>query len=350
MRRFLTGPAALSAVVALLPLPAYAGNNNAQPPAEEDEGELVLDEDEMEAAAPTPEPGAESGPVDDSSFLEDDDEQKADAAAGVGGAGGEAAGIEVLTPEEQQKIDEQMITVVQRQAFLNVYKDPDSGKTVRRFGLQPQIGLSVNDPFVRHYMVGAEFNFWLTNRMALGITGSGFFGAKTPAYDRIRFQDGLLLTANRYLWQASLNYLYEPFYGKISVFNRFLMHWEAYIQLGGGILHSRVIPRYEAIHEPFDNFNPQGNFAIGSRFYASSLDFVSFNIGVRTWIFPDTYEPQNRGPNDEAGPMGEQIDDPSLDDPANAKAAGVTKLAFNTVLFLGVSFYLPPRFSYSTRR
>lgn len=349
MRRFLTGPAALSAIVALLPLPAYAGNNgNVQPPGEEEEEDLVLDEDEMEAAAPPPTEG-DGGQPQDTSFLEEDDQQKADAAVGVGDAGASGE-IETLTEEDQEKIDEQMITVVQRQAFLNVYKDPDTGKTVRRFELEPQFGLSVNDPFVRHYSVGAEFNLWLTNRMALGLTGTGFFGVKTPAYDRVRFQNGLLLTANKYLWQASLNFMYEPFYGKISVFNRALMHWEAFLQVGGGLIHSRVIPRYEAIHDPFDNFNPQGNFTIGARFYASSIDYMSFNFGVRTWVFPDTYEPQNRGPNDEPGPMGEQIDNPALDDPDAAKSAGVTKIAFNTLLFIGVSFYLPPRFSYSTRR
>jgi outer membrane beta-barrel protein len=344
MRRFPTGPAALAAIVALLPLPAAASSNAPPPEQPAEEGELVLDEEEMEAEAPK-----SDGPQD-SSFLEEDSGTKAEAAAGVGEGGEAAAQVDAPTAEEQQKIDEQMITVVQRQAFLNVYKDPETGKVVRRFDLQPQVGLTVNDPFVRHYAVGAEINYWLSNRMALGLTGTGFFGVKTPAYERIRYQDGLLLTANRYLWQASLNFTYEPFYGKISVFNRFLMHWEAYLQLGGGLIHSRVIPRYEALHEPFDNFNPQGNFAIGSRFYASGLDFVSFNLGVRTWIFPDTYEPQNRGPNDAQGPMMEQIDNPALDDPAEAKAAGVKKVAFNTMFFVGVSFYLPPRFSYSTRR
>lgn len=341
MRRFLTGPAALTAVVVLLPLPAAA--NTFQPPDEE-EGELVLDEDEMEAAAPV----EDAGP-DDTSFLEEDDGAKADSAVGVGEAGASGE-LEEVSKEDQEKIDEAMITVVQRQAFLNVFQDPETGKTVRRIDLQPQFGLTVNDPFVRHYAAGAEFNFWLTNRMALGITGNAFFGVKTPAYERIRFQDGLLLTANKYVWQASLQWTYEPFYGKIAVFNRALMHWEAFFNLGGGLIQSQVIPRYEAIHEPFNNFNPQGNFALGSRFYVSNLDFVSFNIGVRTWIFPDTYEPPNRGPNDEPGPMGELIDDPSLDDPGAAKAAGVTKIAFNSMFFIGVSFYIPPRFSYSTRR
>jgi hypothetical protein len=69
---------------------------------------------------------------------------------------------------------------VQRQRFLKK----------KRFELQPQAGITVNDPFVRHYVVGAELNYWLTNRMAVGLTGTGFIGNKTSRYNNIRFQEG----------------------------------------------------------------------------------------------------------------------------------------------------------------
>lgn len=353
MRRLPTGPAIMLAASALLmPQLAFAANNNAEPPAEgedeivedpEDEGELVLDEEEMEAAP-------EEAPVGvgDDSFLDgpgedpvgDDQSLPGDGAAAEGGAAAE------IDPEEQQKIDEDAIVVVQRQAFLNVFKN-DEGKTVRRFELQPFVGLSVNDPFVRHYAVGAEFDFWLTNRMAIGLTGQAFFGNRTPAYDRIRFQNGLLLTANRSVWEASVTYLYEPIYGKVALFNRFMLHWEAYTQIGFGIIQTQVIPRFEAIHDPFNNFNPQGNFAIGSRFYVKDVDFFSFNFAVRNFIYLDRFEPTNRGPTSGAGAG---VNDPALDDPDAAKDEGDRRFAFNTMLYLGVSFYLPPKFQYSTRR
>ncbi len=365
MRRIFTGPAVLVAACALAPLPAFADDGNRQrdedvlfhsaegePPAEEapadDEDEIVLDEDEMEAAPDTPPDGGAGGEAGGGLDFLDEGGEGAETPGPEAAATADGAVAPEIDEDEQRKQDEQNITVVQRQAFLNVYKNED-GKTIRRFDLQPQVGLSVNDPFVRHYAVGAEFNFWLSNRMALGITGTGFFGAKTPAYDRIRFQNGLLLTANRNLWQASANFLYEPFYGKIAVFNRLLMHWEAYTQIGAGIIHTRVIPRFEALHDPFDNFNPQGNFAIGARFYASGLDFMSFNFGVRTFIFPDKFEPPNRGPATSGG-AGESVDNPALDDADAAKDAAETRISFSSIVMFGVSFYLPPTFRYSTRR
>jgi outer membrane beta-barrel protein len=346
MRRILTGPATLLAAWAILvPNIALAGNrheNGDESAPPEGEEELVIDESEMEA-----DPAPTTGEPTNDDFLDEGGGQPDPTADGT--AAGAAPAKTDITPEEQEKSDAKNITVVQRQAFLNVFcKDGERDergkckKTIRRFDLQPQAGITVNDPFVRHWAIGAELNYWLTNRMAVGLAGTGFIGQTTPAYDRIRYQNGLLLTANKNVWQASAQYTYEPFYGKIAVFNRLLMHWEAYVQLGAGIIQTQTIPRFEAINKPFNNFNPQGNFAIGSRFYVSGLDFMSFNFSVRTFIFPDRFEPPNRGPG--------ALDNPVFDDPAEAKANGETRVSFSSVFFLGVSFYLPPKFEYSTRR
>jgi outer membrane beta-barrel protein len=344
MRRILTGLTALA--VCAYPLPLLASAPPEEPPPEGEEEELILDDDDMDAVPDAPADGPS-----DTSFLDDEDDgDKAGTEVGATGEVGAASeGAPSLTEEEQRKIDEKEITVIQPQAFLNVYTD-DTGKKKRRIELMPQVGLTINDPYVRHWAVGAEVNFWLTNRMAIGLNGTAFFGARTSQYDRIRFQEGLLLTANKTLWQASVDYLYEPFYGKIALFNRLLLHWESYLQIGGGAIHTQNIPRFQAVHPtPFNHVTGQVNFAVGVRYYIQNLDWFSVNLGVRTFGFFDAYEPQNRGVNPEGG------DNPNLDDPANAYAAAKEvplgeRLAFNVLFFVGVSFYLPPRFQYSYRR
>jgi outer membrane beta-barrel protein len=316
MRRFLPGPAALLAMLLALPAPAQAASLFGPAPAEPEEDDMVIIEDEMEGEeAPTEAPPAE-GEKEEPSQLDSllgEDAAKTTAAAQTG-AGEDAAApptaVDESSPEELVKTETRLIT------------------------------------YVRHYSLGAEFNYWLTNRMGLGITATGFIGDKTPRYDNIRFQEGILLTANKVLWQASANFLYNPFYGKISIFNRFLMHWEAYVQLGGGGIHTKIIPRYESIHEPFSNVTGQGNFAVGARFYTPTIDWLSVNFGVRTFIYPDKLEPRNRGPDD--GPGGR--DDPAVNDPDDAKKEAETSLGFHTMLFLGVSFYIPTTFEYTTRR
>ena len=247
----------------------------------------------------------------------------------VPGGGGERSKD---SEAQQLEADKAFITVVKRQRFLKK----------KRFEISPNVGISVNDPFVRHIAIGAELNYWITNRLAVGLTGTGFIGNKTSRYNNIRFQEGVLLTANKVLWQASFNVLYNPFYGKIAVFNRALLHWESFIQAGGGVVQTQVIPRYEALHEPFRNTTGQGNFALGARFYGPKTDWVSVNFGVRTWIYQDKLEPTGRGP----GPVSV----PSYDDAATAKSNAEKKLAFNVVFFLGVSFYFPTSFQYTTRR
>jgi outer membrane beta-barrel protein len=342
MRRILTGLTALA--VCAYPLPLLA----APPPPEEqpveEDPELVLDEEDMEAV---PEEPPKDGPSD-TSFLDDGKDDGTAPTGEVGAASAEVASS--ITEEDQRKIDEKEITVIQPQAFLNVYVDSATGKKKRRIELMPQVGLTINDPYIRHWAAGAEVNFWLTNRMAVGINGTAFFGNRTPQYDRIRFQEGLLLTANKTLWQASVDYTYEPFYGKIALFNRLLLHWESYLQIGGGAIHTQNVPRFQAIHPtPYNHITGQVNIAAGVRYYIQNLQWFSVNFGVRTFGFFDALEPQNRGVNPAGG------DNPNLNDPKAAYAAAKEvplgeRLAFNVLFFVGVSFYIPPKFEYSYRR
>jgi outer membrane beta-barrel protein len=332
MRRILTGPTLALAVLWTLPATASADARAAGPAAGEDEPVVVVD-DEMEGGeTPTGEkPAGEGG------------EPGTDVADVIGGDDpviqkGEESGKQDKNSEENQiKAEIGQITVIQRQRMLKK----------KRFELQPQIGISVNDPYVRHYTFGLDLNYWFHNRMAVGLTGTGLVGARTPRYENIRKQEGLLLTANKVLWQASVNFTYNPFYGKIAIFNRALLHWEGSITIGGGATQTQVLPRYEALHDPFRTVTGGGQFGLGGRFYTRRIDWLSVNAGVRTWIYADKQEPINRGPDDRP-PDG--VDNPAFDNPDAAKKAADFKAAFNVVFYLGVSFYLPPKFQYTTPR
>jgi len=300
----------------------------------EDDDELVIiDDDEMEGGEPAGEDGGDDDVViDDGDGLDFGDD---DSTAST--ADDEASGDEAGSEEDQIQAEMGLITVVQRQRMLKK----------KRFELQPQFGITVNDPYVRHYAIGLQMDYWLSNRMALGLVGTGFIGAKTPRYDNIRRQEGLLLTANKTLWQANLNFTYNFMYGKIAIFNRALLHWEAGGSIGGGVMQTRVIPRYESLHEPFNNFTGGGVLGFHARTYLPRIDFVSFDLGVRYWLFADKLEPGTRGPDTTVG-IG--VDDPDLDDPDAAKAAANLGLAHNVTFFVGASFFFPTTFEYTTPR
>jgi outer membrane beta-barrel protein len=346
MRRLLAGAVFTISVSGLSGL-ASAHSAEAAPPSPDksgDDEDLVLEDDGPPADAPS-EPAIN---LNDTSFMDVSSGDSGDAsdplaakkpAAGAGGA----ADVEI----DADALDEKMISVVSRQPMLNVYKDdPDGdgqGRTIHRWDIQPQIGMSINDPYVRNYAFGAEINWWITNRLAIGAGGHYFIGQRTNNYNTTKRQQHLLITANRFVWEASGALLYEPFYGKIAIFNKFLLHWESYFQLGGGVIQSTVIPRFEAIHQPFSSIVPQGNVALGARFYLPDNKYMSVNMGVRTWIFRDNYEPQKRDPDPDKYPL-------DLTSPEAAKANADRAMAYNAVFFLGLSFYLPTDFQYSTRR
>lgn len=346
MRRFFFGP--ITGLLALGALPATAlaapapgilladtARGSAEPEGEGgDEDLVIIDDDEMEGGGGDPAAG------DDGDVVIDD--EGGDDLDIFGDEGDDAAAAEEAAPEDanseadQIKAEMGLITVVQRQRMLKK----------KRFELQPQFGITVNDPYVRHYTIGAQLDYWLTNRMALGIVGTGLIGAKTPRYDNIRRQEGLLLTANQVLWQANVNFTYNFMYGKIAIFNRALLHWEAGGSIGGGVMQTRVIPRYESLHEPFNNFTGGGVVGFHARTYLPRVNWVAFDLGVRYWLFPDRLEPDQRGPDTDPGGR----DNPDLDSASGAKDGSSLALAHNVTFFIGASFFLPTTFEYTTPR
>ncbi len=340
MRRIAVGvgPAALLSAI-WLPGPAYASAGPAKdPPAAGEEDDMIILEDEMEGETPAGEEGGPSGEAagDLDNLLGGEDAKEAEAnAKDAAKKPGEEDPKEAAKSERDQiKTETKLIRVVQRQRMLKK----------KRIGLQPQIGISINDPYVRQYTFGAEISYWITNRMALSLLGNGQVASRTPRYDNIKIQEGLLLTANKILWQGGLAFSYNPFYGKIAIFNRFLLHWEAFAQVGGGAMQTEVIPRFEALHEPFRNFTGGGQFTIGTRFYMPKINWLSVNVGIRTWVFPDKLEPPQRGFDTDAGDRLE------LDPPDAARDAASWQVQFNSTLYLGFSFYLPSDFEYTTPR
>lgn len=354
MRRFIYGPFTGLLVLGALPATALASSSPVslgtapvvaidatrtvdEPEDDEEDEELVIIDDEEMEGGGEPSEGGEPGPDvggdvgGELDILSEDDAGSGDAAIE------DDAAPDENSESAQIKAEMGLITVVQRQRMLKK----------KRFELQPQFGITVNDPYVRHYTLGLQADYWLTNRMALGVVGTGLIGAKTPRYDNIRRQEGLLLTANEVLWQANVNFTYNFMYGKIAIFNRALLHWEAGASIGGGALQSRVIPRYESLHEPFSNITGGGVVGFHSRTYLPRVNWLAFDLGLRYWLFADRLEPGERGPDTTPGTG---TDNPSFDDPATAKENTTPQLAHNVTFFLGVSFFFPTSFEYTTPR
>lgn len=214
------------------------------------------------------------------------------------------------------------IVVVPRKAFLKT----------GRLELAPLAGMSINDNLIRHYGLGGDITYFLTDVFGVGLQGMYMIKEQTDLEGLVGLQFNRLATLNRYLWQAALNFTYVPIYGKFALFNKYIFHWETYASAGIGVVQTEIIPRRRG-SETFKTEAIAPNFGLGYRLFL--LDWMTFNITLRDYVFNDKFEPTNRTP---AQPI----------DVVEQNAVG--KFVHNVMVYAGVGFYLPPSFNYRTPR
>lgn len=212
------------------------------------------------------------------------------------------------------------IVVVERRAFLK------SG----RLELQPLTGVSVNDTLIRHWGFGGELNYFLSEVFAVGLQGMYFVKERTDREGLVGLQYNRIATLNKYLWTAALNFSYLPVYGKFTLFNSHISHWEGFISGGVGMTQTEIIPR-RAGDDTFKTNAITANLGAGARLYV--WDWLTLNVAIRDYVFNDKFEPTVRAPGQAASTLRPD-----------------SQFVHNAMLYIGVGFYLPPSFSYRTPR
>jgi outer membrane beta-barrel protein len=235
----------------------------------------------------------------------------------------EPAKTETGKPEEKPEtaVSWQDIVVVTRKTFLKA----------NRLELVPMIQITLNDNMIRHYGLTGQLNYWLTDVLAVGVEGQLFRHQFLEPYDLVATAYRRLPTLNQYNFGASLNFHYVPFYAKFAVFNAGIVHWEGMITAGVGVTQSEVIPR-DPQFPGWTNTLITPNVGFTSRFFL--FDWLTFDLGVRDYIFVDKFESVNR--------MTADVD--------MAKSNATSQLINHVMFTAGVSFWIPPSFSYTTFR
>ena len=159
-----------------------------------------------------------------------------------------------------------------------------------------------------------------------------YTGRGSAHYDLVARQARLVPTVNKYKYSGALNFHYVPIYGKFAVLDKSIIHWEAFLTAGVGMLQSEVIPRDPALL-PFTNTLLAANVGVAMRFFINR--FLTVNVGVRDYIFNDKFEETGR-----------------LEmDGSKAKEAGYDSAFINNIVFqAGISFWFPMSFDYTTFR
>ncbi len=221
------------------------------------------------------------------------------------------------------------IVVVPRKAFLKSF----------RLELQPLVGITVNDNLIRHYVFGADLNFFLSDVIWIGLEGQYYIHQLTNQEELVGSEYNRAPTLNQYLYGGSFNFGYAPIYGKFALFNRSILSWEIWATAGVGATFTQVIPRDPANDNLiFKNTDLTGNVGIGSRFFLT--DWLTVNFALRDYIIADHFEPK---------PDGLQAM-PTITTAQEAKDRSQSELVQNLVFYVGVGFYLPTKFQYKTPR
>jgi outer membrane beta-barrel protein len=227
-------------------------------------------------------------------------------------------------PVKKTPISWKDILVVVRKPFLKL----------RRTELAPFTAVSMNDNMITHYTIGGEFAYYLTDVLAVGVEGQYYVHQFGEPFDLVARQARRLPTVNQYNWSAALNFHYVPVYGKFAVFDRKLVAWEVFFTAGVGAGQSEVIPR-DTKFPGFTNLLIQPNLGASMRFFIAK--WLTVNLGVRDYMFIDKFEPTNRTT--------------MMNATASEAKDHATSSFINNIMFqVGVSFWLPTTFEYTTFR
>jgi outer membrane beta-barrel protein len=214
------------------------------------------------------------------------------------------------------------IVVVPRKAFLK------SG----RLELAPFTGVSLNDVLIHHYAVGGDLNFYLTDVFSIGLQGQYFIKERSGRESLVGLQYNRVPSLNKYKYAAAFNFGYVPGYGKFTLFNKYIWHWDIFVTAGVGAIWTEIIPRI-AGEQTFQSINITPDFGAGTRFFLN--DWLTISFALRDYAFNDKFEPTDRM-------RGENIED--------VKRRATSQFVNNIMFFASVGFYLPTSFQYRTPR
>jgi outer membrane beta-barrel protein len=215
----------------------------------------------------------------------------------------------------------QDIVVVVRKPFLKQ----------SRLELIPTIGVTLNDNMIRHYEFDAQLSYWLTDVLAIGVEGQYFRHQFLEPYDLIGREYRRLPTLNQYNFAGALNFHYVPIYAKFTMFNKYIVHWETMLTAGVGAIQTQVLPR-DPQFQGWTNIDISPNVGVTARVFLAQ--WLTLDLSVRDYIFVDKFESVNRTTADVNAAMAEAS----------------SQLINNIVIGVGLSFWLPPTFSYTTFR
>lgn len=186
-----------------------------------------------------------------------------------------------------------------------------------RFALTPRAGLTINDSLYRNFMIGANANFHLGERLYLGGLFQWYeFGetidGTTQAFDEVHTATGANADAPYLNWTVGAEVGAMPLYGKFALFNRRIVYYDVAVSAGAAFVESESVRGSGADH------GPAGTISLSTRFFLN--DWMAVSAELRDVIY-----------------LGSVMNEGDV-------------LSHSVTAGLGISLYLPTSFDYSEAR
>jgi len=307
-------------------------------------GEIELDQP---ATPPPDQSGAQPAPAPAEGAT-----PGAEATTGTGGA--PSGGICEIDPSACPK-PEDIAKAAHRPIKAEVYA-VEQIYALRRFRLElePYWGITLNDQFVNHPGPGLNANFYVTNVLAIGVTGN-FYSAGGDGLNEnsdFNFENRraahLSVPLNEYSWSANFNFTYVPIYGKFAGFNNFIFSYDIFVLGGVGAISTRPIAVIDPDNRTFD-YTAKLNFDLGIGLRIFLNRWFAVTLEVRDYIYSEALE---NTCIEGSGTIAKNDPSCNPNTPANGSPTDKTYWTYENTLTnnvqaqVGLSIFLPSSWEY----
>jgi len=178
----------------------------------------------------------------------------------------EAEEPEAAKPDDPARLDR--VKAVPRKPTLKAFRGE----------FTPQFGVSVNDAFFTHLSVGGGGIFYPHDNFGIGLSGAYYVAhVKSGKEQTIRAGETAVFAVFELpTASASLDIYFVPIYGKIALFNKFIIPFDLYAVAGVGFVAAGAAMR------------PSFKAGIGQRFMIN--EWLAVRLEVTDTIFNDVQE------------------------------------------------------------
>jgi outer membrane beta-barrel protein len=194
------------------------------------------------------------------------------------------------------KVDEDL----QRETVSEVSSDSEAsgtGKTLQeriravsrrtflkagRFELQPNVGITTNDPFFRAWAFGGRAGWHLSEEFAIEVGGAyapilqqlEIFQVSNVDPDQVANDIRNKLNTSSLIAYGDAGITFSPFYGKVALASELVGHFDVFLSTGVGVV---VDTAPNPIHPAFE-------LGVGTRFFLNR--FLALRMDLRNYLYP----------------------------------------------------------------